>query len=222
MFAKARGIEDSNALKNDSKPVEEICPRSSRRRTICNGMGARATNEKADVLRSRDCGGLGGAVRGLAQGRGAVSGDAGPSCVQVGERASRHALCGNQPVCRRRIDAWRSTRRDVHQVTLKAAESLAGWIFEDKDTLEPRPVWTRTAPGALASSRSRRVPKLAKVQRRALCIKSRYWCTRRFFTKSFLGDDDDVPAGSVRAVRNRHRHAIEQASHASMAWRSSA
>ena len=33
--------------------------------------------------------------------------------------------------------------------------------------------------------------------------------TRRFFTKSFLGDD---AADLARAARNRHRHAIEQAS----------
>ena len=35
-------------------------------------------------------------------------------------------------------------------------------------------------------------------------------CTRQFFTKSFLGDD--AACWLRRAVRKRHRHAIEQAS----------
>ena len=37
-------------------------------------------------------------------------------------------------------------------------------------------------------------------------------CTRHFFTKSFLGDGAARPSWLDRALRNRHRHAIEQAS----------
>jgi hypothetical protein len=49
---------------------------------------------ETNVLCAGGRGGVGGAVRGLAQGRGAVSGDAGSSCIQVGERASRDSEGG--------------------------------------------------------------------------------------------------------------------------------
>ena len=66
-------------------------------------------------------------MRGLAQGRGAVSGDAGPRRVETRERASRHS---------------------------KAAESLAGWILEDKDG-----DWSERPSTCVAT----RFPKLSKV-----------------------------------------------------------
>jgi len=102
-----RGIEDSNALKNDSKPVEEIC---------------RAQLEAADNLQWHG---------------------------SEGHERKRPTCCAPEVVeaWEAQCEAWRkagalfretrdraaSKLGNEHPVTLKAAESLAGWILEDKD-----------------------------------------------------------------------------------------
>ena len=128
-----RGIEDSNALKNDNKPVEEICRAQLEAADNLQWHGSEGHERKKPTCCA-------------------------PEIVEAWE-AQCEAWRKAGALFRETRDRAASKLGNEHPVTLKAAESLAGWILEDKDG-----DWNEAFD--LCSDA---LPKLAKVLGAQLC-----------------------------------------------------
>ena len=130
---KLKGIDDSNALKNDSKPVEEICRAQLEAADNLQWHGSEGHERKKPTCCA-------------------------PEIVEAWE-AQCEAWRKAGALFRETRDRAASKLGNEHPVTLKAAESLAGWILEDKDG-----DW-----GEAFDLCSDALPKLAKVLGAQLC-----------------------------------------------------
>ena len=102
-----RGIEDSNALKDDAAPVEELCRSQLEAADNLQWHGSEGHERKRPTCCA-------------------------PEVVEAWE-AQCEAWRKAGALFRETRDRAASKLGSEHPVTLKAAESLAGWILEDKD-----------------------------------------------------------------------------------------
>jgi hypothetical protein len=102
-----RGIEDSNALKDDAAPVEELCRSQLEAADNLQWHGSEGHERKRPTCCA-------------------------PEVVEAWE-AQCEAWRKAGALFRETRDRATSKLGSEHPVTLKAAESLAGWILEDKD-----------------------------------------------------------------------------------------